>query len=828
MRLVCASDDVMQVEPRFWRARLKISPSHRYSVAILVILLLASASRVIQPQSAQNSASDKDFRVDAARLLSRSSIYLERPNLLPGEAMPLGNGRLGAAVWSQDGLTVQLNRGDTLPRRLSPGQLHIAGLKSLTTARDYAGVLDLYNGEFVEHGHGMTVKVYVQPHSDLLIVDVTGADPHRPQTAQLALWSPRKPVASVNGKQGWLAEAWTDEVAPGASGRRFGSLAALAIEGSAVSIKRDSNLSITASFFPDAHGHFRVFVASPHYNGEQSPAHALARTFADKGENAHKLWWHQFWQRVGLIEVNSSDGWGEYMEDLRNIYLFSGRADSGGEYPGSQAGIADLFSSVKDTHQWDPAAFWHWNLRMQVAANIGAGIYEANRPYFNLYRENLHSMTLWTQQHMQGRPGVCVPETMRFNGQGYENPVVTGQSKPVIGMTCDAASAPYYNARTISTGAEVSHWIWLQFLHTRDRAFLATNYPVMEAASRFLLAYEKPGPDGLEHTSPSNAHETQWDTTDPTTDLAARHVLFADTMRAAQLLGQDQPLVSRLRAAIDLVPSFPRTQEAGPLSLLTTSSDAQANDVIASSYNPDAPQHNVQNIGLEPVWPYGLIGADSPLEALAQRTFAHRPYPTNQDWSFDPIQAARLGLGEEVSKTLIKITQTYQRYPNGMASWGGTSGEFYMEQDAVVATALAEVLVQDFDGTIRIARGLPPGWNMEGTVFLAGRTTVHVKVVDGVVRTLVLDAGMSTKLRLQSPWPDAQITVLEAGSPARTLSVGPSQVAEIAVRAGTHYLIRRTGHEAVEQDDVPHPQQVGHARRIGQNTIGLQANKAVE
>ena len=86
--------------------------------------------------------------------------------------------------------------------------------------------------------------------------------------------------------------------------------------------------------------------------------------------------------------MSSADGWADYMENLRNIYLFTAAAENGGEYPGSQAGIADLFSAVKDTHQWDPAAFWHWNLRMQVAANMGAGIFEANEPYFNLYREN--------------------------------------------------------------------------------------------------------------------------------------------------------------------------------------------------------------------------------------------------------------------------------------------------------------------------------------------------------------------------------------------------------------------------------------------------------
>jgi len=92
------------------------------------------------------------------------------------------------------------------------------------------------------------------------------------------------------------------------------------------------------------------------------------------------------------------------MENLRNLYLYTAAAESGGLFPGSQAGIADLFSAVQDVHHWDPAAFWHWNLRMQVAANLDAGVPELNAPYFRLYRENLANIKDWTVKHMAGRP----------------------------------------------------------------------------------------------------------------------------------------------------------------------------------------------------------------------------------------------------------------------------------------------------------------------------------------------------------------------------------------------------------------------------------------
>ena len=59
------------------------------------------------------------FDVDTANLVRRSNVVLERPPALATESMPLGKGRMGAAVWAPDGFTAQLNRTDTYPTRRS-------------------------------------------------------------------------------------------------------------------------------------------------------------------------------------------------------------------------------------------------------------------------------------------------------------------------------------------------------------------------------------------------------------------------------------------------------------------------------------------------------------------------------------------------------------------------------------------------------------------------------------------------------------------------------------------------------------------------------------
>jgi alpha-L-fucosidase 2 len=115
---------------------------------------------------------DGKFNIDVRGVVARSRIILQRPNLEREESMPLGNGRLGLGVWSQECFTAQLNRQDTLPKRLSPGQLVIPALCKLTKAADFTGRLDLYDGEFVERGGGMTAITYVDDQLDVMVVDV--------------------------------------------------------------------------------------------------------------------------------------------------------------------------------------------------------------------------------------------------------------------------------------------------------------------------------------------------------------------------------------------------------------------------------------------------------------------------------------------------------------------------------------------------------------------------------------------------------------------------------------------------------------------------------
>ncbi len=155
------------------------------------------------------------------------------------------------------------------------------------------------------------------------------------------------------------------------------------------------------------------------------------------------------------------------------------------------------------------------------------------------------------------------------------------------------------------------------------------------------------------------------------------------------------------------------------------------------------------------------------------------------------MQAARLGLSNEVRSTLMALTERYQNYVNGFANWGGPAGEFYVEQEGVVALALAEALVQDYDGVIRIAPAIPPEWNFEGSVWVRNRTRVDVQARAGVPTTVAVEAGATETLHIRNPWAGQRVDVTDAQGKAVLSSAGSTL--QLSVRKGESYLLTPSG-----------------------------------
>jgi hypothetical protein len=586
-------------------------------------------------------------------------------------------------------------------------------------------------------------------------------------------------------------------------------MSAITAGGTNVTASVVNSTEVQVSFTPNSNGSFRIVVAAPSWAGGNAATTASTLIGSDTTTAASTLlatqssWWNAYWANAGLIEANSSDGTAQYMENLRTLYLYDEAASMhSGDYPGSQAGVADMFAYDQDQQDWYPAGYWLWNLRGQIAANLSSGNFSLNLPIFSMYLNDLTNIKAWTSAQMGGLTGACVPETMRFNGNGYYNGGSASQN-----ASCAIASSPSYNAEDITSGAELALWIWQQYQDTGSTSFLQTYYPLMEQAAEFLLAYQKAGSDGFLHAV-ANAHETQWAVPDPTTDLAADQALFPAVVSAATLLNTDSSLVASLKTAEGEIEPYARTDAATHSQLLNAqptsasaaaSVDAGGTDVIADSYQPSATIHNGENIGLEPVWPYGVIGDSTTvngdnLTALADRTYNSRPNVNNPDWSFDAVDAARLDMASQVSSDLVAITESYQSYISGLGnlSSGTTGDEPYIEQASTVAVAMDEALATDYDGTLRIAPAWPSGWDAAGTVYIQGGSKVDVQIEGGVITTAAIVAGSTGSMTVRNPWGSGQqAEVVNGSTGAVVVAATTAATFSVPVTAGSSYLIEQ-------------------------------------
>jgi hypothetical protein len=207
--------------------------------------------------------------------------------------------------------------------------------------------------------------------------------------------------------------------------------------------------------------------------------------------------------------------------------------------------------------------------------------------------------------------------------------------------------------------------------------------------------------------------------------------------------------------------------------------------------------------------------------------YQHRPFPVKRHWCLDPIVAARRGLGSEVSSTLIKSTQDWQTYVNGMALTDvGNSEhpeeEFYIEQVGIVADALQEALVHDYDGSIRIAPAIAPGSDFDGSVYVRGKTKVDVQVRDGISTTVVIEPGITQTLKLRNPWPGRAIDVISGKAGTKVLDGVAGPVITFKAIANENYLAERHGEPTPNQlfesiSDTP----ATSAKRLGKVSIDL-------
>lgn len=302
--------------------------------------------------------------------------------------------------------------------------------------------------------------------------------------------------------------------------------------------------------------------------------------------------------------------------------------------------------------------------------------------------------------------------------------------------------------------------LWEHYRFTQDRFFLARAYETMKEAALFLLDYLIEDDEGRLITCPSVSPENSYRLPNGETgvlcagasmDYQIIDALFGACIRSAEIIGRDEVFRGELAAALKRLPK-PQIGKYGQI------------QEWMEDYEEMEPGHrHISHLfALYPGEAFSLEG--TPELAQAARTTLERRLASgggHTGWSRAWIINfwARLqdgGKAYENVRALLDhstLPNLFDNHPPFQidGNFGGTAG-------------IAEMLLQSHAGVIRLLPALPDNWSGERQGLRArGGFTVDFSWMEGMITEAVVTCAVSGPCRLEAPGLDSVTFAGEAG-----------------------------------------------------------------
>ncbi len=310
-------------------------------------------------------------------------------------------------------------------------------------------------------------------------------------------------------------------------------------------------------------------------------------------------------------------------------------------------------------------------------------------------------------------------------------------------------------------GAWLCNALWDRWDYGRDRAWLAAIYPLMRGAAEFFLDTLQDAPEGL-ITSPSISPENRHPfgasvCAGPAMDRQILRDLFVRTADAATVLGRDADFAGLLRQTrTRLAPD--RVGKAGQL------------QEWLEDWDEAAPEQDHRHVShLYALYPGHQIDPDrTPALAAAAKVSLNRRGDQSTGWATAWRIAlwARLRDGERAHAILRGLLAPARTYPNMFDA----HPPFQIDGNFGGAAAIAEMLLQSERGRLHLLPALPHAWPTGRVRGLVAR--------GGVVVDLAWSGGVLTEAVLRAM--DTQDCEVRHGEVHRSLALTSGQSVRLA------------------------------------------------
>jgi alpha-L-fucosidase 2 len=715
-------------------------------------------------------------------------LHYDTPATVWDEAIPLGNGIMGALVW-----------GDGQPLKFSLDRADLWDLRSVPEFHSEEYTFEQMRAWHREGRVGDLKRVYEEPYNrpaptkipagrieltlgdsfqsaDLNLRQATASAHFAPGISANAFVHAAKPVGMIRIRGGepslaLIAPAFAGEVTEAAAGgigagdlRQLGYPAPVETGGETWKAYSQQgaegfNYAVHVAW-RQADGEWQAaWSTASSFEGEDPSA--LARTRAEEALAAgyselhasHDQWWNGFWRASSVHLPNAVIQRQWFLEQ----YKF-GSAARRGAPPITLQAVWTADDGKLPPWKGD----YHHDLNTQLSywPCYAGNHLEDGLGYLDWLWDTRGTAFDWTKRFFE-KPGLNVPMTVDLNGNQI------------------GGWRQYTHSAT--TAAWLAHHFYLHWKYSADDEFLRERaYPYLRDAAVFLEAFTAgKGPDGL-RTYPLSAspeindnRPEAWFDTVTNYDLALTRWLFTATAGMAAAVGETEE-AARWNRALDELPALTVGEDGGLL--------------VAANYPLTESHRHFSH--LMAIHPLGLIdwsggpGAQRTISASLDhlgRLGTDRWTGYSFSWQANLAARARDGATAEKALEIFSTAFTLRSsfHCNGDQSGKGyskfTYRPFTLEGNFAAAAAVHEMLIQSHTGTIVLFPAIPDSWQDVGftTLRAEGAFLISAERQAGKTVQIEITAEKGGECRIESPFSGKLLTLDMDPGETRVLRADP-------------------------------------------------------